>query len=271
MQNAINEQEIRLKAEGALKKKEFNIAKEYYQQIEKYLVQSDFRKFCLCLIELKAWDKAIEVLKKWEDTNPKSTVLYSMIGHVYTKKKQIEEAEEAYRKGLELNPKPSMLCLLGKIIASTKKDESINCFKKAIELDSNYSEAYYHLGLLYQDGSVGDSEKYLSKAISLDPDYVEALAELGFLFIRQKRYIEAEEKLRKALEINGNYLWATVYLANLLWETKQFVEAEEMYKRAIKISPEYDEVYKWYGDFLNGQGRVKEADNYYKIAKDMSA
>ncbi len=271
MNNAYQLEKTKIKAEDTLKKKQYKTAQGYYKQIEEFLTEpDDFQKYCICLIELNDWDKAIEILKRWEDINSDSDILYSMLGHVYSKKKLFNNAEESYRKGLQIRPDASMYCLLGNVLLNSKKNEAIECFKAATEHDPNFSEAYFNLGLINRESDIKESERYFRKAVSTDHNYVEALAELGFLLAKQKEYIEAEEILKKALKNNEKYLWTIVYSANLFWKIKHFEKAEEMYKKAIEISPEYDDLYKWYADFLNGQGRLQEADKYYKVAEDMA-
>ena len=86
-------------------------------------------------------------------------------------------------------------------------------FRKAIELDQTYEEAYFNLGLLLADsGKNEEAEGLLRKATQLDPDFGKAHGRLGIVLQELGRYPEAEIEFRRALEIDPTDPIAGIHL-----------------------------------------------------------
>jgi tetratricopeptide (TPR) repeat protein len=63
---------------------------------------------------------------------------------------------------------------------------------KAIELDANYAEAYYELGLLLKDeGDLKKSLESFQKAVNLKNDFAEAQCELGIALTKDGEHESA--------------------------------------------------------------------------------
>lgn len=101
-------------------------------------------------------------------------------------------------------PGPIPLSLLGDAHnrLGDKKSARV-AFRKAIELDETYTEAYVNLGLLLaDDGESEEAEKLLRAATQLAPNSQKAHGRLGILLHQLGRYSEAESELRRAIEID---------------------------------------------------------------------
>src|SRR5258708_2757477 len=75
-------------------------------------------------------------------------------------------------QGVAAAPSPMSLSLLGAAHDRLgEKKDAREAFRKAIELDENYSEAYLNLGLLLaDDGQSEEAENLLRKATQLNPN-----------------------------------------------------------------------------------------------------
>jgi tetratricopeptide (TPR) repeat protein len=94
-----------------------------------------------------------------------------------------------------------------------EKEAAKGAFRKAIELDAFYTEAYFNLGiLLANDGQNEEAERLLRIATQLDPNSHKAHGQLGVLLQRLERYSEAEAELRRAIEIDPTDAIANFYL-----------------------------------------------------------
>ena len=94
-----------------------------------------------------------------------------------------------------------------------EKEAAKRAFRKAIELDASYTEAYFNLGiLLANDGQNEEAERLLRTATQLDPNSHKAHGQLGVLLQQLGRYSEAEGELRRAIEIDPTDAIARSYL-----------------------------------------------------------
>lgn len=98
------------------------------------------------------------------------------------------------------------LSLLGMVYSNLKeKQNAEKAWRSAIEIDENYEEAYFNLGLLLSaKGQAIEAEELLRKAVQLDPGSHRAHGALGILLKELGHYSEAEAELRRTLELNPN-------------------------------------------------------------------
>lgn len=114
--------------------------------------------------------------------------------------------------------------------------ESIEFYKKAIEIDPQYALAYQGLSLAYRSA----------------PAY-------GAL-TPHEAYPKVKETALKALELDASLSSAYVALAGARatfdWD---FAGAEQEYKRAVQLAPNSSEAHYGYGNFLVAMGKTEEA------------
>lgn len=102
------------------------------------------------------------------------------------KKSLRDEAEQYYWKGFKSKSTP----------------EKLGLYKKAIDLCSDYVEAYYSLGCLYITQSDFDNAaSTLKEAYRLNPEYENIAYILATLFLNQAKYLEAIQYLEKAVSV----------------------------------------------------------------------
>jgi tetratricopeptide (TPR) repeat protein len=114
---------------------------------------------------------------------------------------------------------------------------AIECYKKATEINPNYSSAFNLLGYsLRQNGDYADAEKAFQKYVALipkDPNPYDSYAEL---LLKMGRFEDSIAQYRKALEIDPNFINAHMGIAmDLLYMGKSAeaaAELETMVKKA---------------------------------------
>ena len=139
---------------------------------------------------------------------------------------------------LETFPNSIVLCnISGASSAGLKQfDAALKYYKKALEINPDYAEAYYNMGIALKDN--GD----LDAAI---------------------------DSYKKALEIKPDYVGAYFNTGNILKDTGDLEAAIDSYKKALEIKPDYAEAYNNVGIALEDKGDLEEAINSYKKALEI--
>lgn len=90
-----------------------------------------------------------------------------------------------------------------KAFQSKNTDEAIKHFQKALEIEPEFTEAHYNLGiLLRQKGNVDEAVKHFVKAIQNQENYKLALFALGETLHIEKKYSRSNPYLIKYLEVS---------------------------------------------------------------------
>ncbi len=88
-------------------------------------------------------------------------------------------------------------------------DDAIKQFRKAIEFDSNYTEAYNNLGLTYiRIGEYKEAVKTYEEIINRNGQFTDMFNNYGLALLMDERIADAQEQFKRALHLNRNYLEA---------------------------------------------------------------
>ncbi len=92
-------------------------------------------------------------------------------------------------------------------------NEAIAEFKKAIDIDPDYIEAYNNLGyVLLKQRLYQDAIEAFSNGIKKDSNYADLHYNLGDAYCHIDEYGEAIQEFKKAIALNKNYIAAIFYL-----------------------------------------------------------
>ena len=113
----------------------------------------------------------LEAITAFEQTEPKTPVLYNQLGIA---------AEHMYMDA-----------------------KARDSYERAIGLDPHYSEAYNNLGTLYYgEKNYGKAEKYYKRALRLNPSNAFAEDNLGTLYFSRRKFHKGELAYRRALALD---------------------------------------------------------------------
>jgi len=200
------------------------------------------------------------------------TIFLDSLGLVLRKTNRFTQAEETYRRALELNPDDARRHNnFGNLLSDMQRPSEAEVeYRRALKLKPDYPEALHNLGLLLIDiGRLSEAEAAYRSALELKPDYIEAHLHLGNLLNESKRLPEAEAAYRRALEIQSDYADAHNNLGILLKESKLVIEAEAAYRCALEIQPDYAEGHYNLGILLQETKRLPEAEAAYRRALEI--
>jgi tetratricopeptide (TPR) repeat protein len=134
------------------------------------------------------------------------------------------ESEAWFQRGLELEE------------TGAPVEEAVDAYKKVLELNPGAAGALVNLGTIYyRMRQFGEAEKYYAEAIRADPSYPLAQFNLGNLHDEQGRLKEAFEHYRRALNLNPQYADAHFNLALLCERTGDPLKAVHHWKAYLKL------------------------------------
>ena len=137
---------------------------------------------------------------------------------------RLREAEAWFQKGLDLEE------------TAAPAEEAIEAYRKAVELNPAAAGALVNLGTIhYRLHRFVEAEKYYRDAISADPSYPLAEFNLGNLYDEQGRLDDALVHYRRALRLNPHYADAHFNLALLSERIGDPLKALQHWKSYLKL------------------------------------
>ena len=104
-------------------------------------------------------------------------------------------------------------------------DESINFFKRIIELDSENYRAHYNLGIAYFNlNRFEEAINSYKIALTIKPDNKHVYYNIGLLYEKTENLEKAIEAYEKALEIDPNYIYAMHSLKAVRMNLENYVK-----------------------------------------------
>ncbi len=148
-------------------------------------------------------------------------------------------------------------------------------YEKAIELDTNYLDAYNnYANLLWKNfNNYNKAREYYEKAIKINSNYFNAYINLASLLKNHfQEYEKAKQCYEKAIEINQNYAGAYNNLALIIVDYfQEYEKAKQYYDKAIEINPNYAEAYNNLANLLYKHFKeYDKAKQYYEKAIDIN-
>jgi TolB-like protein/Flp pilus assembly protein TadD len=158
---------------------------------------------------------------------------YTSRGWLYTSRNQLDEAEIAFRKAIELSPNYATAWhwysdFLGNY--PLRSDEAIEMAQRAAELDPRSPIIGINLGGKYRiRGLYSMAESEFLKVIELKPDFAIGYAQLANLYTyNQSRYEQALALAMKARELDPENLFSLNTLISIYLELGDFAAAERV-------------------------------------------
>jgi len=124
------------------------------------------------------------------------------------------------------------------LIEKGKTDEAIEAYRKELRINPNYYKALNNLGnLLAQKGEVTEAIKYLNKAVQVKPNDFGSHFNLGIMLTKEGKFDLAIEHFRRAVRLQPQNAIAHFNLGSVLLQQGHIEEAIGEYQTALKIDP----------------------------------
>jgi len=152
-------------------------------------------------------------------------------------------------------------------------DEAIKCFRRVLQLDSDFYLAYNSLGLAYlMKGELKTAEQYFYKCLEIKPSFAEPHNNLGTVYQEMELYEKAEREFKTAIEdirYPARHL-AYYNLARLYYIQNKDQEALDNIKIAAKMKLDFAQAFNLEGIIYEKLGKYDEAINSYEEALKIS-
>ena len=148
----------------------------------------------------------------------------------------------------------------------TNPKKAIELLNKAIELDPDYTEAYWIRGHIYydlkrRDRAIQDHDK----AIELNPQYGYSYLNRGKDYFFRKQYLKAIQSYNKLIELHPNFILSYINRGDAYVALEQYIKAIESYNKAIELDPKDSHIYECRGGaYSNLKQYIKAIQDYNK-------
>lgn len=186
--------------------------------------------------------EALPYLLKAEKIDPSNPDIQRELALVYQDIKQYDLAIVHYKEAIELKPDFSEAYNdLGVSYSQQGRlDWAMDCFNKAVQniLYTTPHFAYHNMGLIHiKKNDIEKAIHYYQKAIELEPDYSAAYFDMGRAYELSGRYNDAESTYKKIMEIIPSSLIPHLELARVYKKTGQMEKSVDKLNFIIGTDP----------------------------------
>ncbi len=224
--------------------------------------QSSYEKALSIWLKNKGFD-AREIRRR-------SASIYHQLGRVAEEQREWEQAEQHYRKALEIKiefndrySQASTYHQLGRVAEEQRKwEQAEQHYRKALEIKIEFNDRYSQAATYHQLGMVAQkqreweqAEQHYRKALEIYVEFndryeqADVYHQLGMVAEEQREWEQAEQHYRRALEIfvefDDRYSQASTYhqLGMVAQEQREWEQAEQHYRKALEIYVEFNDRY----------------------------
>jgi tetratricopeptide (TPR) repeat protein len=181
------------------------------------------------------------------------------------------DAEQFLRAATQLKPADHVAegqarawLSLAHVIEKSKPDEALSAYRKAAELQPRNPESHLSAGLLLeQENKFADAEQEYKLALALEPS-ADALTGLANIYMRGRRFTEAEEYLHRLVIARPNDVAAHVQLGRVLAAEGKTDSALAELQTAAKLAPADLSVQRDLADVYIAAGKDDQAEPVYR-------
>jgi Tfp pilus assembly protein PilF/ubiquinone/menaquinone biosynthesis C-methylase UbiE len=172
------------------------------------------------------------------------------------------------KKSLKLSMKTNIDQLFNQAFALHKEgklEEAVSRYNQILEINPNYTNAYYNLAIVFQEsGEVQKAKVCYEKAIEIDPNLINVHYNLGNLLSDIGEYQKAKVCYEKVIEIDPNFEIAHNNLGAIFQSLKENQKAKVCFEKVIKLNPNLSFTHNNLGIVCQELGEVQKAISCYE-------
>lgn len=145
---------------------------------------------------------------------------------------------------------------LAEAIGKSKPEEALDAYWHAAALQPKEAEPHLAAGLLLEgENNYAQAEQEYKQALALDPRSTDAVMGLANIYMRGRRFPEAEEYLRKLLAANADSAAVHIQLARVLAAEGNTKTAIPEMEAGVKLAPGEESALRELGNLYGTDGK----------------
>ena len=154
---------------------------------------------------------------------------------------------------------------LAQAIERTRPEEALAAYQHAANLQPNEAEPHLSAGQILEDeNKFADAEREYKQALALDSHSTDAFTGLANIYMRGRRFPEAEDYLRKLLAGHADSAAAHIQLGRVLAAEGKTDDAIAEMQAGIKLSPGDDDAQRDLAELYTAAGKNDLAEAVYR-------
>lgn len=225
------------------------------------------------VIQLKRYDKAIELYKKAIDKAPGFGPLYCVLGDIYLSTGYFEDAINEYKMAIWLDPFniAAYRHLCRAYEEQGDYNQAIEVYNKLIAMAPNLPDLYSNLANIYYiKGEFDLAISNYQTAITLNPNssWTSVIAQtLGFVYQENKSDPDAAiSAYHTAYVLTPDDIDIYVNLGSAFYDKEDYDNALAVYRQALEYQPTNAKIHCNLGFLYWGKGDTEEAMKSYELA-----
>ena len=234
--------------------KQLEAMKPDYKNLSYYLA--------LCYKKEKNYMAVLEYAQRALEETPENPAIYILLAQNYISLDKNDDALKIFDLGANkgINDFEFYLAWGITLLRAEKIEEAKEKINKALDIDSNNSNALYRLGsCYYKEKNYEKAESLFKQAIIENPNNTLAIADLGMIYYDQNNYETAISTFFKAINISAQKAYLYFYIANCYYKLGRLKKSIEFYEKTIEYYPDHLEALINFAVNLIDIGNVKEA------------
>jgi tetratricopeptide (TPR) repeat protein len=227
--------------------------------------------FELVMTAIEAVGSTIPLVKRLLERIPDQSALWNNYGVLVLCIGDLEDAENAFQRGLECDPADLTIHYnLGSIyLAQDRFPEAEQAYQTVVDGDPTHGMAWGHLGIsLSLLERYVEAEVALQRAITYLPSNIDFQLSLGKALLEIDDLSEAEAVFRQSFTTNPYHNPSWIVLRDILTEQFRFEELQNLLLKVVEEIPHSSLAWFWLAELFQDEDRAEDAVQAYKNAID---
>ena len=177
-------------------------------------------------------ENAINTFRKVLELDPNYALAHSSLGYIYLTRGNAELAGASFDRALQLDGNLAAAHNGRGLVLAVEdptRQRALNSFRRALELDPDYLDAFYNLGItLARLENFSLARDALEEVLSRNPDYRDVHYQFGVIASKDNDFELAEREFVEQYRRDPNHRENRLELGRVYYLTERYGQAEEM-------------------------------------------